>query len=115
VHISRREYAAQFGSSAAEGSGFSRATCRGIESANKQETGVNIQDLRRHLFETLEALRDETKPMDVQRAKAVSEVAQTIINSAKVEVDYARFTEQRSGTGFIPDERPMRLVGNTRG
>lgn len=61
-----------------------------------------IEDLRNHLFEALEMLKDGE--MDVDRAKAVSGVAQTIINSAKVEVDYLRLTEQRSGTQFIPDE-----------
>lgn len=45
-------------------------------------------DLRNHLFETLEALKDEQKPMDLDRAKRISEVAQTIINSAKVEVEF---------------------------
>lgn len=61
-----------------------------------------IEDLRNHLFEALEMLKDGE--MDIDRAKAVSGVAQTIINSAKVEVDYLRLTEQRSGTQFIPDE-----------
>lgn len=45
-----------------------------------------INDLRDHLFETLEALKDPDKPMDLDRARAISEVAQVIINSAKVEV-----------------------------
>jgi hypothetical protein len=47
-----------------------------------------MTDLRNHLFETLEALKDEEKPMDLARAKAISEVAQTIINSAKVEIEF---------------------------
>jgi hypothetical protein len=59
-----------------------------------------MTDLRNHLFATLEALQDEEKPMDIQRAKAISDVAQTIINSAKVEVDFINATGDR-GTGFI--------------
>lgn len=47
-----------------------------------------IEDLRNHLFAALEALADEENPMDIDRAKAISDVAQTIINSAKVEVEY---------------------------
>lgn len=47
-----------------------------------------IDDLRNHLFAALEALADEEKPMDLDRARAISEVAQTIIASAKVEVEY---------------------------
>ena len=41
----------------------------------------NIDDLRAHLFETLAALRDKDKPMEIERAKAVTEVAQVIINT----------------------------------
>jgi hypothetical protein len=46
-----------------------------------------MSDLRNHLFETLEQLKDKDAPMDLERAKAISEVAQTLINSAKVEVE----------------------------
>lgn len=49
-----------------------------------------LDDLRDHLFATLDAMRDTEKPMDIDRAKAISEVAQTVINSARVEVDYVR-------------------------
>lgn len=49
-----------------------------------------IADLRDHLFETIEALKDEEKPMDLERARTISEVAQTIINAAKVEVDLVK-------------------------
>jgi hypothetical protein len=48
-----------------------------------------MSDLRNHLFETIESLKDETKPMDISLAKAISDVAQTIINSAKVEIEFA--------------------------
>lgn len=49
-----------------------------------------IKDLRDHLFETLEALKDRDEPMELDRAKAICEVSQTIINSAKVEVDLVK-------------------------
>ena len=49
-----------------------------------------ISDLRDHLFETIEALKDKDQPMDLARAKAISDVAQTIINVAKVEVDMVK-------------------------
>ena len=49
-----------------------------------------LDDLREHLFATLDALRDKKKPMDIERAKTISHVAQTVINSAKAEVDYMR-------------------------
>ena len=65
-----------------------------------------IDDLRDHLFATLEALRDEDKPMDLERAKTISTVAQTIINSAKVECEYLEITGKK-GSGFIPEETPQ--------
>jgi hypothetical protein len=65
-------------------------------------TGNTITALRGHLFDTLRALKDPTNPMDIERAKAVSDVAQTIINSAKVEVDHLKITGGK-GSGFIPE------------
>jgi hypothetical protein len=64
-----------------------------------------IEDLRNHLFATLEALQDEEKPMEIERAKSIADVAQVIVNSAKIEVDFIRATGRSAGTGFIPEER----------
>lgn len=65
-----------------------------------------IEDLRNHLFATLEALQDPDKPMEIARAKVIADVAQVVINSAKVEVDFIRATDAQ-GTGFIslPDNQ----------
>lgn len=63
-----------------------------------------IADLRGHLFKTLRGLTDKDNPMDIERAKAVSEVAQTIINSAKVEVEAIKMVGGGTGSGFIPIE-----------
>ena len=61
-----------------------------------------LDDLRDHLFDTLAALRDADAPMDLDRAKAISDVAQVIINTAKVEVDFVKNVGGK-GSGFIPD------------
>lgn len=62
----------------------------------------HITDLRAELFATMRALRDKENPMDIARAKAVADVAQTIINSAKVEVDMLQTVGRRlEPTGFI--------------
>jgi hypothetical protein len=62
----------------------------------------NINDLREHLFETLKDLRAPLNPMDIARAKAIAEVAQTIINSAKVEVQFLEFAGgQESKSEFL--------------
>lgn len=51
-----------------------------------------LDDLRDHLFATLDALRDKKEPMELERAKAISAIAQTVINSAMAEVQYVRAT-----------------------
>lgn len=61
-----------------------------------------IDDLRNHLFATLEALTDEEKPMDIGRARAVAEVARTIIDSAKVEVEFLKVTGAAKSSDFLP-------------
>lgn len=81
----------------------------------------NIESLREHLFATLAALNDKEKPMEIERAKAISEVAQTIINSAKVEVEFAKATGA-TGSNFLdmaaisapPGALPKGIVGITR-
>ena len=49
-----------------------------------------LDDLRDHLFAALDALRDKDKPMEIERAKAISEIAETVIKSAMAEVQYVR-------------------------
>ncbi len=60
-----------------------------------------IEDLRNHLFVAIESLLDPEKPMEIERAKAVAEVAQVMINSAKVEVDMVKALGARNGSGFL--------------
>ena len=61
-----------------------------------------IEDLRNHLFATLEALSDKDNPMEIERAKAIADVARVVVDSAKAEVSYMNATGARKGTGFIP-------------
>lgn len=67
----------------------------------------NIEDLRKMLFDTIREVKDGKMPLD--RAKAIQDVAQVLVNTAKAEVDYLKVTKRTSGTGFIPGltlERP---------
>lgn len=66
-----------------------------------------VDDLREHLFATLEGLRAGT--IDIERAKAISEVSQTIINSAKVEVEAARLVDGAEAPRFLASgsEQPL--------
>lgn len=70
-----------------------------------------ISDLRNHLFEAIEGLLDQKEPLDIERARAVAEVAQVVVNSAKVEVDFIKLTGN-NGSGFISEfiaEEPKQL------
>lgn len=64
-----------------------------------------IEDLRNHLFETLEGLKDKDDPMDLDRAQAIANVAKEIISSAKVEVEYAKVTGAQIAGGFLEPPR----------
>lgn len=67
-----------------------------------------IQDLRDHLFETLEALKDKENPMPIERAAAIADVAQVIVNSAKV--DALKLTDGVGASEFIPSLREIGVV-----
>lgn len=68
-----------------------------------------LDDLREHLFATLEALRDKEKPMEIDRAKAISLVAGAVIESAKAEVAYVKACGREDLSlpvfGALPDKR----------
>lgn len=80
-----------------------------------------IEDLRNHLFATLEDLRDKEQPLDIERAKAIVGVAQVIVDSAKAENEFMKITGS-DGSGFIPDVskqisgavQPQLLLNGTR-
>lgn len=69
-----------------------------------------LSDLRNHLFETLEALKDKDNPMEIERARTVSLVAQTIINSAKVEIDFLEAVGSAEGGEFFEQPENNLLV-----
>lgn len=67
-----------------------------------------MTDLRNHLFATLEALQDPDRPMDIERAKAVAEVAKVLVDSAKVEVMFINAMDgDVKSTGFIESVRNL--------
>jgi hypothetical protein len=68
----------------------------------KTKTTGDISELRDHLFATLRGLRDKDAPIDLDRARAISQVAGTIIDSARVEVEFAKVTGRETTSGFLP-------------
>jgi len=64
-----------------------------------------INDLRNHLFSVLEELTDPDSTYDIAKAKVVADIAQVVVNSAKIENDFIRITGASHGTGFIEEQR----------
>jgi hypothetical protein len=63
----------------------------------------NIEDLRNHLFAALDGLADQKKPMEIERARAIADVARVIVDSAKAEIQLLNATgARRTSTEFIP-------------
>ena len=67
----------------------------------------DITGLRDILFEELRSLGKDATSADIERAKAKSDIAQTIINSAKVEIDFMKQADSATGTGFIPEAEKL--------
>lgn len=66
-----------------------------------------VTDLRDDLAATIKALRSGDAGMTVEKAKAISELGQTMINSAKAEVEMLKVIGRRHtapASGFIPLE-----------
>lgn len=66
----------------------------------------DITALRGELFASIKRLAGTTDPKELERAKAIADTAQAIVNTAKVEVDFIRATGNPGGSGFIPLASP---------
>lgn len=54
----------------------------------------HIDQVRKSLLDTLADLRNREQPMDIERAKAVAQVASVLVDTAKVENEYLKITGQ---------------------
>ena len=82
----------------------------------------NITDLRATLFDTLEAIK--AGKLDIDRAKAINEVAQTIINTAKAQTNNhhnreefhrVEATKVMSSKAKLPTKRKMSPSSSQKG
>ena len=79
-----------------------------------------ISDLRDHLFETIERLKDKDDGMELDRARAICAVSQQIIESAKVEVQMVKAVSGMAPTdGFFnlreeSRQLPASIIGGNR-
>lgn len=53
-----------------------------------------INDLRDHLFDTIAAVRDGR--MSIEQARTIGDLSQVIVNTAKVEIDFARAADRKA-------------------
>ncbi|MDZ4049267.1 MAG: hypothetical protein U1D54_03885 [Limnobacter sp.] len=70
-----------------------------------------ITGLRDIMFDTLRGVKNGT--IEIDKAKAINDTAQTIINSAKVEVEFLKATGSPASTGFIGGDNKMKEITNT--
>jgi hypothetical protein len=65
----------------------------------------DLNDLREALFNAITDVRAGTLPLD--KARAINEIGKTIVDTAKVEVDYIRATDGKAKSKFIPAAREL--------
>lgn len=74
--------------------------------SNDGETAMpknNIDEVRDHLFDTLRSLKGNVTEIEIERAKAVCNVAGKIIDTGKLEVSFMQATKTKSCTEFFGD------------
>lgn len=57
-------------------------------------TNPHINQVRQSLLDTLADLRNRESSMDIERAKAVAQVAGVLVDTARVENEYLKITGQ---------------------
>jgi hypothetical protein len=65
----------------------------------------NLDTLRSMLFDTIRGVKNGT--LDIERARGINEIAKTLVDTARVEVDFVRATDA-SHSEFIAGEKDDR-------
>lgn len=74
----------------------------------------NIDELRGHLFDTLRGLKDGS--VSVENAQAMSLVGKTIIDTAKVEIEFTKASGETVESKFLEQGKPIETIaGNQNG
>lgn len=75
----------------------------------------DITALREHLFNALQGVKD--KSLDIDQARVINEIGKTLVDTAKVEVDYLKATgggeSQFIDTAIGADNLPQGITGRT--
>jgi hypothetical protein len=89
-------------------------------SGNSNTKTQDLSALRAHLFEAIAGVRAGT--LDLDKARAVNEIGKTLVDTARVEVEYLRatgggestFLDTAMGADNIPPKLPPGIKGITR-
>lgn len=73
----------------------------------------NIDDLRATLADVIKDVR--SGKLDIDRAKTINELSKSIIDTAKVEVDYAKHTDTQASQFVAGENRPALPGAGGRG
>jgi hypothetical protein len=73
-----------------------------------------LADLRDHLFEVIEGLKDEEKPMDIERANAVVSACKEVVNLAKVQLGAMKLRGDVEGDFLLPEQTEAAYKPNGR-
>lgn len=71
----------------------------------------HIEQVRQSLLDTLSDLRNRDQPMDIERAKAVAQVAGVLVDTAKVENEYLKITGQDRSAFLEQPDNLVRIAG----
>lgn len=75
---------------------------------------TTMDEVRKALMDTLNDLRDKDKPMEVDRARAVAQVAGVLVDTARVEVEFLKVSQGHKSKFIAPEtapELPSGVVG----
>jgi hypothetical protein len=71
----------------------------------------DITELRSALFDTLRGIKDGS--IDIEKAKAINDTCQTLVNTAKVEINYLLVTNTQPDSVFFTPEAKQLPNGTT--
>jgi hypothetical protein len=75
--------------------------------ANASAAQRTMSDLRGHLFDTIEQLKNPEGTIDTQRADAICKAAGRLIQTAEIEIKYRGLIMKTDsqGSAFLTDQR----------
>lgn len=67
---------------------------------------TTMDEVRQSLMDTLKDLRNADKPMEVDRARAVAQVASVLVDTARVEVEFLKVSQGHKSSFIAPEPKP---------